>query len=624
MLLKIRQKNNHFTSTVSPDINSFFTPKLSPMFHKKNHMGGKQQFRQIARFAALSATVLALSTPLDSIAQVWSPVNPQAANLFNVAGNTTFRLGRVTIGRNLFSAAPNNSQLEVFGGPIAQTQTATTLYGRFTANDQWAGIGQNPVVPGIYGYGMYRVNKYGFFNLQDVTRNSVATRDVILGFGTTGVAADPNQRFFLRSFTGNAAAFRNQLTADPAQLAIGINEDNPTSTLFVNAVNSNSTFRSIFLLNAGAPGPAGTFTAMGQEGNSTVNAPIFGFRGQIGSQIATNLQVTGVPAAPVPAGIQETELTFQDLNFNAGIGFVNAGNANQLDRFGMFFRTGTNNPNDKRRVMAVMANGTVAINPGAINPITQLNIGFFTVPVNLHVPLGGILAPFTYIFSDSTLKKGVRTIPNATQLVKGMRGTTYSFAGVDGSIEVPSFGVIAQEVARVAPDLVAKDEKGLLSVNYDGLSAILLQAIKEQQCKIESLQQWAQIVSEKLGIEPPLLCATISPAPTTDVVSLPAAPNAAKAPVVAENNPFSGTKLLQNRPNPSNGNTEIYYEFTDNGQASILITDAQGRTRKTYNNLARGINRIVVNGTDLESGVYTYSINVNGKVAETRKMIIVK
>ncbi|MDC1492688.1 hypothetical protein N8376_04965, partial [Flavobacteriaceae bacterium] len=52
-------------------------------------------------------------------------------------------------------------------------------------------------------------------------------------------------------------------------------------------------------------------------------------------------------------------------------------------------------------------------------------------------------------------------------------------------------GLLAQEVMELFPELVKKanDSNGTLSVNYQGLIPILLNAIKEQQIQIQKLKE---------------------------------------------------------------------------------------------------------------------------------------
>jgi len=63
-------------------------------------------------------------------------------------------------------------------------------------------------------------------------------------------------------------------------------------------------------------------------------------------------------------------------------------------------------------------------------------------------------------------------------------------------------GILAQEVEKVFPELVKKNEQGYLSVNYSGLIPILIESTKEQQRQITTQQdqikdQHGQIVTLK-------------------------------------------------------------------------------------------------------------------------------
>jgi hypothetical protein len=49
-------------------------------------------------------------------------------------------------------------------------------------------------------------------------------------------------------------------------------------------------------------------------------------------------------------------------------------------------------------------------------------------------------------------------------------------------------GVIAQEVEQVFPELVQRDERGLRSVNYPGLVAVLIEAVKELDERVRTLE----------------------------------------------------------------------------------------------------------------------------------------
>ena len=50
-----------------------------------------------------------------------------------------------------------------------------------------------------------------------------------------------------------------------------------------------------------------------------------------------------------------------------------------------------------------------------------------------------------------------------------------------------SYGVVAQQLQKVLPELVSQEERGL-SVSYLPIIAILIEAIKEQQKQIDDLK----------------------------------------------------------------------------------------------------------------------------------------
>jgi len=84
-------------------------------------------------------------------------------------------------------------------------------------------------------------------------------------------------------------------------------------------------------------------------------------------------------------------------------------------------------------------------------------------------------------YSDERLKSNIKTIDNAVDTVKKLRGVTYEKDGQD------SLGVIAQEVQKVLPELVLEGDE-YLSVAYGNIVGLLIEAIKEQQAQIDELK----------------------------------------------------------------------------------------------------------------------------------------
>ena len=91
--------------------------------------------------------------------------------------------------------------------------------------------------------------------------------------------------------------------------------------------------------------------------------------------------------------------------------------------------------------------------------------------------------------SDISLKENVVTYENALDKVLAMRGVEYDRKDQNGKHEV---GLIAQEVENIIPEVVAQNN-GIKSIAYGKLTAVLIEAIKEQQEQIKHLQQQLNI-----------------------------------------------------------------------------------------------------------------------------------
>ena len=96
-----------------------------------------------------------------------------------------------------------------------------------------------------------------------------------------------------------------------------------------------------------------------------------------------------------------------------------------------------------------------------------------------------------YTASDLTYKKDVVTISNSVNTIKKLTGRSFTWKEDDKK----SFGVIAQEVETVLPELVTTTEEPEGSeiepkkmVNYAAFAGHFIEAIKELATKIEELE----------------------------------------------------------------------------------------------------------------------------------------
>ena len=86
-------------------------------------------------------------------------------------------------------------------------------------------------------------------------------------------------------------------------------------------------------------------------------------------------------------------------------------------------------------------------------------------------------------FSDENLKTNIKTLDNALKKVLKLRGVEFDYL-TNG---VHNIGFIAQEVEKIIPELVFGDDPK--SVAYGNITAMLVEAIKEQQLEINKIKK---------------------------------------------------------------------------------------------------------------------------------------
>jgi hypothetical protein len=86
----------------------------------------------------------------------------------------------------------------------------------------------------------------------------------------------------------------------------------------------------------------------------------------------------------------------------------------------------------------------------------------------------------------------------ASEALLSLKPVTFHYKS--DSTSTPQFGLIAEEVAEVNPDLVVRDEKGeIYTVRYDAVNAMLLSEFLKEHRRVE--EQQATILQLKKEIE---------------------------------------------------------------------------------------------------------------------------
>ena len=86
------------------------------------------------------------------------------------------------------------------------------------------------------------------------------------------------------------------------------------------------------------------------------------------------------------------------------------------------------------------------------------------------------------------------------------------------------------------------------------------------------------------------------------------------------------TELFQNYPNPFNPVTSINYALSEAGQAELSVFNLNGQLVRSLVNgkQEKGAHKVEFDAGDLTSGLFIYSLKVDGKQVQSRKMMLLK
>ena len=168
-------------------------------------------------------------------------------------------------------------------------------------------------------------------------------------------------------------------------------------------------------------------------------------------------------------------------------------------------------------------------------------------------------------------------------------------------MEKEHFGLIAQELQEVYPNLVYEKDNGYLAVNYVELVPVLMQAIKELNAKVAKLESGKVNLSSLTNA-------------AQETLSLPAVKGTGV-----------GSSMEQNVPNPFTEKTDIAIFLPESvREATLYIYDLSGKQLEQHPIEGRGETVMTIHADKMDAGMYVYSLIADKKVVTTRKMIVVK
>lgn len=274
----------------------------------------------------------------------------------------------------------------------------------------------------------------------------------------------------------------------------------------------------------------------------------------------------------------------------------------------------------------ILSTGAINVgNPASVYGVFNIDYtGYYSTnlvlypTVNNSAMLGKSGKGFIYVYtyntanpSDVRLKENIKGIKNALSIVKSLNGVEFDYKAetFDGyNLKSSSkekelldkrrknyLGFLAQDVQKVLPQVVFHDDStDLYSMDYTKLIPVLVEAIKEQQAKIDELS--AKIEDKNTRLK------------STEIKSLENA---------------NGASLEQNAPNPFSQNTQIGYYLPETiKSASLVIYNMNGLQLKSILIMNRGRGTETINGSEFQPGIYLYALIADGREIDTKHMIL--
>jgi hypothetical protein len=440
-----------------------------------------------------------------------------------------------------------------------------------------------------------------------------------VGIGTTS----PNQPLEVIATTSGAnGIIVTQPTATNAQAA-AISLDNSANT------------GKRWMLYSSGPGDgigAGNFSIYDWYGGVD-RFTIQGSTGNIG--MGTTTPIARLHAVGGSVGVKA------DANGGSSTGFYGTaqGNNNTLGVtagvYGLGFGAHRNNGAFFESYGGGLAVGVVsyALYAKINNPGTSDYAGFFDGNVNIN---GNAYCTSSAWSSDKKLKKDIKLLTNGLDKIKLLKPSTYTFRTDEfKTMNLPKenqLGIIAQELEQVFPELVTEiaeqsqmDKDGKITgtipshkvVNYIGLIPVLIAGVQEQQTTIEAQQktidQQSQInadLQKQLDEQKQLINSLSQKASGTTGIN-------------SVGTIDSGFQMLQNEPNPFTLETVVKYTLPQTvSNAFMAVYDLTGKQIVTFPIQTKGSSSVTVTSEKLSAGIYIYSIVADGKVVDSKRMIV--
>jgi hypothetical protein len=128
--------------------------------------------------------------------------------------------------------------------------------------------------------------------------------------------------------------------------------------------------------------------------------------------------------------------------------------------------------------------------------ISGINGTTVAAGVSVIIDSNGHLGTIT---SSQRYKDAIRPMNDASEAVLSLKPVTFRYKKDLDPEAIPQFGLVAEDVAKIDPDLVAKDGEGKpYTVRYEAVNAMLLNEFLKEHKKVEELEKQLQQMAARL------------------------------------------------------------------------------------------------------------------------------
>jgi len=93
------------------------------------------------------------------------------------------------------------------------------------------------------------------------------------------------------------------------------------------------------------------------------------------------------------------------------------------------------------------------------------------------------------VVSSARFKEEIKPMESASETILALNPVTFHYRHELDPKGIPQFGLIAEDVEKVNPDLVARDDQGKpYTVRYEAVNAMLLNEFLKEHRKVENLE----------------------------------------------------------------------------------------------------------------------------------------